>query len=94
MTRQTVDPTTHAWYADYKYIGGFPKHDLPEWSHVLIDSSHLPTREVHGWRSILVSAIKSGAISYNAAVREFGNPESDQRSTRWYSQLKGFIYGR
>jgi hypothetical protein len=75
---------------DHKYITGFPRQELPEYSYVTLDSSLLPTREVRGWRSVLLSLVRSGVISYPAAIQEFGDPRGDQRSTRWSEQTKEF----
>lgn len=84
------DPEKRDWWNDHKYVGGMPKEHLPEWSHVILDSSMLPVREIRGWRSVLMSLIKSGAITYTAARKHFGEPIHDARSGRWNSQLKLF----
>src|SRR5579859_1726396 len=47
-----------------RYVGGFPKQELPEYSTVDIDTSLLPTREKRGWRSVLITLIKQAVISY------------------------------
>src|SRR6185312_11079130 len=42
-----------------KYVGGFPKQDLPEWGYVDIDTSLIATREhVRGWRTVLIGLIR------------------------------------
>jgi hypothetical protein len=74
----------------HKYVGGFEKKPMPEWSHVTLDTSGLPVREVRGWRSVLMRLIKSRVIAYRSAVEQFGNPETDQRSGRWFEQLAKF----
>jgi hypothetical protein len=78
------------FFIDHKYVGGFEKEPLPQWSHVLLDSSHLATREIRGWRSVLMRLIKARVISYESAIEQFGNPELDQRSGRWFEQLAKF----
>lgn len=70
-----------------KYVGGFPKTDIPEFSHVLTDSSNLPTREVRGWRSVLISLLKQGCVSYRTVVREFGEALG-YRGWRWQEQTR------
>lgn len=75
------------FFIDHKYVGGFEKREMQEWSHVTIDSSHLANREYRGWRSVLIALIKTGAVTYEAAVKEFGDPSGDSRSGRWNEQL-------
>lgn len=70
----------------HKYVGGFPKQEIPEYSTIEIDTSLLPTREKRGWRSILITLLKQGVISYNAAVRQFGDVGTDRRGWRWIEQ--------
>ena len=78
------------FFIDHKYVGGFPKHEMPEYSFVDIDTSHLPTREHRGWRSVLIALIKTGAITYESAIKEFGDPTGDSRSGRWFDQVGKF----
>ena len=81
------DPAAPDWYNDHKYVTGFPKDYIPEYSYLILDSSNLPVRELRGWRSILLALIKSGAISYQSTLEQFGKAKG-QRSTRWYEQLQ------
>lgn len=71
----------------HRYVGGFPKQPLPEFSTVDIDTSLLPTRERRGWRSVLIALIKQGNASYADAVAEFGDVGTDRRGWRWSEQL-------
>lgn len=70
----------------YKYVGGFPKQEIPEYSTVDTDTSRLATRENRGWRSILITLLKQGVMSYSQAVRQFGDVGSDSRGWRWREQ--------
>lgn len=70
-----------------RYVGGFPKHELPEYSTVDIDTSLLPTREKRGWRSVLITLVKQGVMSYGEAIAEFGDVGTDRRGWRWNEQL-------
>lgn len=70
----------------HKYVGGFPKQEIPEYSTIEIDTSLLPTRENRGWRSILITLLKQGVMSYRQAVRQFGDVGSDRRGWRWREQ--------
>jgi hypothetical protein len=82
--------SSDVFFMFHKYVGGLPKTDIPEYSYVDIDASHLPTREHRGWRSILIGLIKSGATTYDKAVKEFGDPSGDSRSNRWCEQLANY----
>jgi hypothetical protein len=87
--RDGYDPTKAEWWNDHKYVGGFQKIDLPEYSHLILDSSNLPIREYRGWRSVLMALIKNHAISYNDAKKEFGDARGE-RSQRWHEQLRKY----
>jgi hypothetical protein len=78
------------WRWDHEYVTGMAKDWLPQYSHVLIDNANLPTREIRGWRSVLIALIKAGALPYRATIREFGDPSGDQRSPLWFEQLSKF----
>lgn len=70
-----------------KYVGGFPKTEIPEYSYVDLDTSKLATREhTRSWRSVLIGLIKAGVLSYQKAIAEFGDPATDQRSARWFRE--------
>lgn len=87
---QERDWTKSEFFWDHRYIGGCPKTELPEFSHVDVDASRLATREnIRSWRSVLISLVKTGALSYSEAVREFGEPVGP-RGGRWFDQLKEY----
>jgi|SRR5215469_2400127 len=81
-----------AFVLHHKYVTGMPKAELPEFSHVLLDSSNLPTREVRGWRSVLMALIKADALTYRQVVRQFGEPNG-ARANRWFQDLREFKAG-
>lgn len=83
-----IDPKGE-FFTDHKYVGGMAKDWLPEYSHVILDSSLLPVREYRGWRTVLISLIRGGALTYNQAIAQFGEPR-DARSTRWHQLLHKF----
>jgi hypothetical protein len=85
---ESEDHQVHAdeFFNDHKYVSGFPLGELPEWGHVMLDTSNLPTREVRGWRTVLIGLIKNRAVSYRQVVKEFGEP-TDKRSRLWHEQL-------
>lgn len=92
LAAEEYEPTRPDWYNDHKYAGGMPKDWLPEYSHVILDNSLLPVREIRGWRSVLISLIKAGALTYQQAINQFGEAVG-QRSDRWYAQLQKYKYG-
>jgi hypothetical protein len=77
------------WFKAHKYITGCPKEPLPEYSTVTVDERGRPHRELRGWRSILISMVKNGVITYQQAEEEFG-PAMGKRSWRFEEQLQGF----
>lgn len=85
--RKTQDP----FFLYHKYVGGFPKHDLQEYSTVDVDNAGLATKENRGWRSVLMNLISAGVVSYKDVVTEFGDTGSDQRGWRWRAELRSFI---
>jgi hypothetical protein len=78
------------FFVHHKYVGGFEMKPMPEWAHVTLDSSEIAHREVRGWRSVLLALIKARVITYEAAVAEFGDPQADSRSGRWFDQMQKF----
>lgn len=82
------DPSRSDFGNDHKYISGFPKDWIPEFSHITVDERGLPKREIRGWRTILISMIQAGAITYRDAVKQFGEANG-QRSNRWHQLLQG-----
>jgi hypothetical protein len=71
----------------YKYVGGFPKHDLPEYGYILTDDHRLMTDEVRGWRTVVLRLITAGIVSYKSAIKEFGDANGP-RAWRWHRDLR------
>jgi len=74
------------FFRDYKYVGGFDKAWLPFYSHVKLDTSLLPTREVRGVMTVLLMLIRAKAITLEQVIGEFGDPNDDSRSDRFLKQ--------
>src|ERR1039458_8096558 len=70
-----------------KYVTGFYKEVLPEFSHITTDERGLPKREVRGWRTVVLALIRQGIVSYRDAVEVFGEPNG-VRSGRWHELLQ------
>jgi hypothetical protein len=67
----------------HKYVGGFPKSELQEFTTIDIDNANLGTKEHRSWRTVLIGLLRQGLISYADVVREFGDVGSDSRGWRW-----------
>jgi hypothetical protein len=70
-----------------KYVTGFYKEVLPEFSSVSTDKRGLSVREHRGWRTVVLACIRQGIVSYKDAVDVFGEP-SGVRSGRWHEILR------
>jgi hypothetical protein len=82
-----LDSNDPVFFMSNKYVGGFPKEEIPEYSYVDIDTSKIATREhMRSWRSVLIGLLKAGVISYAQTVQAFGDPANDQRSKRWFRE--------
>ncbi len=51
------DWTKPEWYNDHRYVTGFAKDWLMEYSAVTTDARGVAKREIRGWRSILIALI-------------------------------------
>lgn len=60
---------------------------LPEFSSVVTDKDGVASREIRGWRTVLLRLIHVGAVPYPAVKAEFGDPPG-QRGKAWMSQLQ------
>jgi hypothetical protein len=60
---------------------------LPEFSSVVTDKDGIASREVRGWRTVLLRLIHTGAVPYPAVKAEFGDPPG-QRGKLWMQQLR------
>lgn len=74
---------------DTKYITGFYKEVLNEFTHVVPDSRGLVSASgIHrGWRDVVKMLIEAKAIQYQTAIELFGEAEG-MRSIRWHQQLQ------
>lgn len=81
----------HTVHGEKKYITGFLKTVLPEFSAVIVDDKGLIQKggvgEVRGWRSVLLSLIKAGALTEKQVNLTFG-PAMGQRAVLWDAQLQ------
>jgi hypothetical protein len=90
---QEFDPNLNEFFWDHLYVGGFEKDYLPEYSHITVDTSELPMREIRGWRSVLIGLILNDVITVEAANQEFGDPRNDSRAWepgRWFDQINQY----
>ena len=76
-----------------QFLTGFPKGWLTEFSYAMVDDRDLPTEERRGWRTVLVYCLMKGAIDWDVAVREFGEPNDAWNEQRWCEVTVDFRYG-
>lgn len=74
------------FHRDHKYVGGFDKTYLPFYSHVQLDTSLLPTREIRGVMSVLLMLLRAKIITLEQVKQEFSDPAGDKRGERFLSQ--------
>jgi hypothetical protein len=72
-----------------RYVTGFYKDVLPEFSWETEDDRGRPTREIRGWRTVILALIKQHIITYADAVDVFGEPNG-QRNCRWMELLREY----
>jgi hypothetical protein len=94
MMTDGYDLAVPQWYNEEKYVTGLPKAGIPEWGHFVNDTDGVAAREHRGWRSVLMTFIKTGICTYKQAVAEFGDPAEDQRSTFWFEQMQEYKTGK
>lgn len=71
-----------------KYLSGFfTDRLLPEYSSVLSNEAGLATREIRGWRTVLLAMFHSGAVSLSQLKAVFGDANG-QRSKLWREQTQ------
>ncbi len=89
LAERDVDEVDYAkpeWHRDHRYVAGFSKDWLPEYSHVEVNDRNLPVREIRGWRTVLLSLLKAKAITLPNVNRYFGAP-TGSRAWSWNTQL-------
>jgi hypothetical protein len=67
----------------HKYVGGFPKLELQEYTTIDIDNANLGTKEHRSWRTVLIGLLRQGVLSYKEVVSEFRDIGTDRRGWRW-----------
>lgn len=70
-----------------RYVTGFYKGVLPEFSSILTDDQGLPTREIRGWRTVLLVLIHCNIATYAEVKAAFGEPHG-QRGILWREQMQ------
>jgi hypothetical protein len=76
-----------------QFITGVHKGWMHEWSYALVDARDLPTEERRGWRTIILYAMMKGAITWEQAVAEFGEPNDSFNDRRWQELTADFRHG-
>ena len=92
MNKQELEDSVRAWQYDTKdlffrsnkYVGGFPKQPMHEYSGLdLEEYTRLANKEIRGWRTVLIMLLEQGLVSYRQLVAEFGDVGLDRRGWRW-----------
>jgi hypothetical protein len=79
--------TFNQWVKEPLACGFCVDQPLPEFSSIAVDKRGKPTREIRGWRTVLLRLIHTGAVSYSSIKAEFGDPPG-QRGKLWMAQLQ------
>lgn len=81
---ESWDNKRNIFFLHYKYVGGFPKKEIHEFSGLdLEEYTRLANKEIRGWRTVLIMLLQQGVASYRAVVKEFGDVGTDRRGWRW-----------
>lgn len=71
-----------------KYISGFvTDRVLPEFSSILTDHMGLATREIRGWRTVLLALFNQKVVTLQQLKAVFGDANG-QRSKLWHEQTQ------
>lgn len=70
-----------------RYVTGFYKGVLPEFSSILTDEHGMPGREIRGWRTVLLVLIHCKIATYAEVKAAFGEPHG-QRGILWREQMQ------
>jgi hypothetical protein len=83
------DPTSETHGKQIKrYVSGFyVDRVLPEFSSVTTNEHGLATREIRGWRSVLLALFNSKAVTLKQLKAAFGDANG-QRGTLWQQRMQ------
>src|ERR1035437_4714199 len=76
-----------------QFITGMPKGWLTEFSYALVDDRALPLEERRGWRTVVIYCLMKGAITWDQAILEFGEPRDGFNEQRWAEVTADFRHG-
>jgi hypothetical protein len=76
-----------------QFLTGMPKGWLTELSFSIVDERDLPVEERRGWRTVLVYCLMKGALTWEAAISEFGEPQDGFNEQRWCEATAEFRHG-
>jgi hypothetical protein len=82
-----LSPTHGTLVPTWLSCGFLVDRRLPEFSSVITDNEGVAKREIRGWRTVLLRLIHVGAITYQQAKKEFGEP-TGQRGSLWMQQMR------
>lgn len=76
------------FFLHHKYVGGFSKSELQEYTTIDIDNANLGTKEHRSWRTVLIGLLRQGLVCYRDVVKEFGDVGTDRRGWRWLDSTR------
>lgn len=76
-----------------QFLTGFPKGWLTEFSYAIEDERELPVEEKRGWRTVLIYCVMKGALAFDEAVGEFGEPSDSWNESRWMEVTADIRHG-
>ena len=76
-----------------QFLTGMPKGWLTEFSYALVDERDLPLEERRGWRTVVIYCLMKGAITWDQAILEFGEPRDGFNEQRWAEVTADFRHG-
>lgn len=84
MQTLTWQHDKNKFFMHNKYVGGFPKQPLHEFSGLEVEEfTRLANKEIRGWRSVLIMLLEQGLVTYKKVIEEFGDVGTDRRGWRW-----------
>ena len=76
-----------------RYLSGFGKSWMAEFSFSMCDERNLPTEHVKGWRTVLIELLAKGALTWEQVVEGFGDPKDGFNETRWFAATDSLRHG-
>lgn len=76
-----------------RYLSGFSKSWMTEFSWTTVDDRNLPVDHRKGWRTVLVELLSKGALEWGQVEKEFGDPADGFNDGRWHVATENLRLG-